>query len=288
MTDPILTYMPTPTAATFKLPSGSTDAHVHIFGPNNTFPYAASRGFTPVDAPKEALFAWHKQMGIDRCVIVNTLLHGYDNSVVEDAIIASKGRYLGIALVQIDVTDAELKRLALAGFRGVRFHFMPGYKVHETPEQIIALTKRLEPLGMHLQLQLHAQYAKELMPLLKQSAVTIVMDHMGRIDAKLGMDHAYFQDFCRLLDLPGFMVKVSGIDRIDSNPPYEQGIPFARHLVRQYPEQCLWGSDWPHPNHTHIPDDGMLVDALAQIAPKPDVLHQLLVDNPQKLYRFTA
>ena len=288
MADPILTYMPIPTQATFKLPSGSTDAHVHIFGPNNTFPYAASRGFTPVDAPKEALFTWHKQMGIDRCVIVNTLLHGYDNSVVEDAIIASKGRYLGIALVQIDVTDTELKRLALAGFRGVRFHFMPGYKVHETPEQIIALTKRLEPLGMHLQLQLHAQYAKELMSLLKQSVVTIVMDHMGRIDAKLGMDHAYFQDFCRLLDLPGFMVKVSGIDRIDSNPPYEQGIPFARHLVRQYPEQCLWGSDWPHPNHTHVPDDGMLVDALAQIAPKPDVLHQLLVDNPQKLYRFTA
>ena len=288
MTEPILTYMRTPSEAKFKLPNGATDAHVHIFGPNDKFPYAESRGFTPVDAPKEALFAWHKKMGIDRCVIVNTLLHGYDNSVVEDAIVASKGRYLGIALVQIDVSDAELKRLAQAGFRGVRFHFMPGYKVHETPEQIIALTKRLEPLGMHLQLQLHAQYAKELMPLLKQSAVTVVMDHMGRVDATLGIEHPYFQDFCRLLELPGFMVKISGIDRIDSKPPYEHGIPFARYLVRNYPERCLWGSDWPHPNHTHVPDDGMLVDSLALIAPKPDLLHQVLVDNPQKLYRFFA
>mgnify|MGYP000063519903 CR=1 FL=1 len=288
MTAPILTYMPTPSAATFKLPSGATDSHVHIFGPNSQFPYAETRGFTPVDAPKEALFAWHKKMGIDRCVIVNTLLHGYDNSVVEDAIIASKGRYLGIALVQIDVSDTELKRLAQAGFRGVRFHFMPGYKVHETPEQIIALTKRLEPLGMHLQLQLHAQYAKDLMPLLKQSAVSVVMDHMGRVDATLGIEHEHFQDFCRLLELPGFMVKVSGIDRIDSKPPYEQGIPFARYLVRNYPEKCIWGSDWPHPNHSHVPDDGMLVDSLALIAPKPDLLHQVLVDNPQKLYRFTA
>lgn len=288
MTEPILTYMRTPSEATIKLPVGATDTHVHIFGPSHVFPYAKSRGFTPADAPKETLFAWHKKMGIDRCVIVNTLLHGHDNSVVEDAMRAAKGRYLGIALVQTDVSDAELKRLAQAGFRGVRFHFMPGYTVHETPEQIIALTKRLEPLGMHLQLQLHAQYAKALMPILKQSAVTVVMDHMGRVDASLGIEHEHFQDFCRLLELPGFMVKVSGIDRIDPHPPYEQGITFARYLVRHYPDRCVWGSDWPHPNHTHVPDDGVLVDSLAAIAPKPDVRHQLLVDNPQRLYRFSA
>ena len=199
-----------------------------------------------------------------------------------------RGATLVLLWCKIDVSNAELKRLAQAGFRGVRFHFMPGYKVHETPEQIMALTKRLEPLVMHLQLQLHAQYAKDLMPLLKQSAVSVVMDHMGRVDAKLGIEHQHFQDFCRLLELPGFMVKVSGIDRIDSIPPYELGIPFARYLVRNYPERCIWGSDWPHPNHTHVPDDGALVDSLAQIAPKPDLLHQILVDNPQKLYRFSA
>jgi 2-pyrone-4,6-dicarboxylate lactonase len=50
----------------------------------------------------------------------------------------------------------------------------------------------------------------------------------------------------------------------------------------------VWGSDWPHPNHTHIPDDGVLVNALAQIAPEPALLQQLMVDNPQKLYRFSA
>jgi predicted TIM-barrel fold metal-dependent hydrolase len=31
-----------------------------------------------------------------------------------------------------------------------------------------------------------------------------------------------------------------------------------------------------------------LVSALAQIAPKPDVLHQLMVSNPMRLYRFSA
>jgi 2-pyrone-4,6-dicarboxylate lactonase len=84
------------------------------------------------------------------------------------------------------------------------------------------------------------------------------------------------------------MVKVSGIDRIDAQTPYRQGIPFARHLVTTYPDRCVWGSDWPHPNHTHIPDDGVLVNALAQIAPEPALLQQLMVDNPQKLYRFST
>jgi len=286
MSETIQTYLANPSPTTLKLPKGSTDTHVHVFGPADKFPYAESRGFTPVDAPKEALFSLHKKLGIERCVIVNTLLHGDDNRVVEDAIQAAEGRYLGVALTPIDISDAELKRLASVGFRGLRFHFMPGYKIDYTPEQVIALTRRMEPLGLHLQLQMHAMHAKALTPLLKQSAVTVVMDHMGRVDAQLGLEHEHFKDLCHLLEQPGLMVKVSGIDRIDAQPPYLQGIPFARYLVKTYPDRCVWGSDWPHPNHTHVPDDGVLVDALAQIAPEPALLHQLMVDNPQRLYRF--
>ena len=288
MSEAIQTYMLSPSPATLQLPRGATDTHVHIFGPASNFPFAEPRGFTPADAPKEVLFALHKKLGIDRCVIVNTLLHGYDNSVVEDAMRAAEGRYLGVALTPIDPSDAELKRLAAVGFRGLRFHFMPGYKTDYSAEQVIALTRRLEPLGMHLQLQMHAMYAKELAPILKQSAVTVVLDHMGRVDASLGVDQPQFRDLCHLLEQPGFMVKVSGIDRLDDQPPYHLGISFARHLVMNYPDRCVWGSDWPHPNHTHVPDDGMLVSALAQIAPEPALLQQLMVDNPQRLYRFAA
>ena len=47
----------------------------------------------------------------------------------------------------------------------------------------------------------------------------------------------------------------------------------------------LWGTDWPHPNLTdHMPDDGLLVDYLPQIAVTPQQQHQLLVANPMRLY----
>jgi len=60
----------------------------------------------------------------------------------------------------------------------------------------------------------------------------------------------------------------------------------ARKLVDSFPDQCVWGSDWPHPNHTHIPDDGVLVQSLSLIATEPALMQKVLVDNPKRLYGF--
>ena len=124
-----------------------------------------------------------------------------------------------------------------------------------------------------------------------RTVVPVVIDHMARVDATKGIDHADFQQLCRLLESQRFHVKVSGIDRIDAHgssrsTPYSDGIKLAQHLVSHFPGQCVWGTDWPHPNHTHIPDDGVLVNSLSQIAPSPELLKTLLVDNPARLYRF--
>ena len=82
-------------------------------------------------------------------------------------------------------------------------------------------------------------------------------------------------------------MKVSGADRISKlGPPYADAIPFAQKLVADFGDRCVWGTDWPHPNHTHVPDDAQLVDILAEIAPSPAALQALMVDNPQRLYKF--
>ena len=115
---------------------------------------------------------------------------------------------------------------------------------------------------------------------------------MGRVDATLGAEHADFQGLMRLLEHPHVHVKVSGIDRIQATARagsgYPLGVDLARTLVQRFPSQCVWGLDWPHPNHTHIPDDAELVNALRSMAPTPELLQRVLVDNPQALYRFEA
>ena len=46
----------------------------------------------------------------------------------------------------------------------------------------------------------------------------------------------------------------------------------------------LWGTDWPHPNLKEVPDDGVLADLVAQMAPGEAERKALLVDNPARFY----
>ncbi|MGB7543034.1 MAG: amidohydrolase family protein [Burkholderiales bacterium] len=287
MNDPVPSYLASPSRPRLRLPAGACDAHVHVFGPHGRFPFAENRPFTPADAPKEKLFSMHARMGIERCVIVQSTCHGFDNAVVADAIAAKNGAYCGVALAPTTVGDAELRRLDALGFCGVRFNFMKHLGKAVRIDEVIALGKRLADLGWHLQAHFESSLIEELAPWLKRSAVPVVIDHMGRVDASLGIDQPDFGALLELMRDDRFRIKVSGAERISRKPaPWEDAIPFARKLVAEFGDRTLWGSDWPHPNLASIPDDGMLVDLLSEIAPSAAQRQALLVDNPQRFYRF--
>lgn len=283
----------TPSKPKLKLPPGACDAHVHVFGPRARFPFADGRNYTPSDATKEMLFALHARLGIQHCVIVQPNCHGYDNAVTEDAIAATGQAYKGIALVKPDVSDAELKRLSAAGLCGARFHYMRHLAKGPSIDDAINLGKRLADIGWHLQVHMEASLIAELTPAILRSACPVVIDHMGRVDASLGLEQTAFTALLKLMDNKNIWVKVSGADRstrqnTSIGPPYADAVPFARKLVAEFGDRTVWGTDFPHPNHTHIPDDGWLVDILAEIAPSESQRQALLVDNPQRFYKFAA
>lgn len=284
------THMAKPSKPKLALPPGACDAHVHVFGPGARFPYAAGRATTPADAPKEALFALHELLGIERCVIVHTAAHGTDNRATADALAAKGGTYRGIALVPTTIADNDLKALDTAGFRGARFHYMRHLTPGAAIEDVVAFSKRLADIGWHLQIHMEAELIAELAPALHRSAVPVVIDHMGRIDASLGLDQPNFRALLSLLDDSNVWVKVSGADRVTrQGPPYADAVPFARKLIAAAGDRAVWGLDWPHPNHQGpIPDDGQLIDLIAEMAPDAHARQALLVDNPQRLYRFST
>jgi len=280
------TFDTNPSMPRLRLPAGSWDTHCHIFGPKARFPFARTSKIDPADAAKEQLFALHAMLGIERCVIVQSAVHGTDNRVIEDALLAKPGVYLGIALLPVTVTDAELRRLDRLGFRGVRFNFMRHLHQAASIEEVIALGSRLADIGWHLQIHMESTLIEAMTPILKRSPVPVVIDHIGRVDAGLGLEQAPFQSLRRLLENDGLWVKVSGCDRITrAGPPYADALPFARGLVAEYPDRVLWGTDWPHPHHAGpIPDDGLLVEIIAEMAPFEDLRRQLMVENPRRLY----
>ena len=193
-------WMASPSKPKLKLPPGACDAHVHVFGPRQHFPFAEGRYYTPSDATKEMLFALHERLGIQHCVIVQPACHGTDNSVTTDATVATGQAYKGVGLVPLTVSDVELKRLDAAGLCGARFHYMTHLGQGPGINEVVAFAKRLADIGWHLQIHTEAELIAELTPALKRSPVPVVIDHMGRVDASLGLDHPHFRALLALLD----------------------------------------------------------------------------------------
>ena len=280
-------YHPNPAKPKFRAPHGAVDAHCHVFGPGDVFPYSPKRKYTPADAPKEQLFALRDMLGFDRNVIVQASCHGTDNSAMIDALDAAGEKARGIAVVDTDISLDELKVMDHAGVRGVRFNFLKRL-VDSTPrENYMRVAEKVVKLGWHIVIYFEAPELKELTPFITSLPSIVVVDHMGRPDVDLGTDHSQWLRFLRLMDEhENIWVKVSGPERLSKlGPPYDDVVPFGKTLVERYPERVLWGTDWPHPNmETHVPDDGLLVDFIPRIATSQDLQQKLLVENPMRLY----
>jgi 2-pyrone-4,6-dicarboxylate lactonase len=284
---PYIPFHPNPSKPRFKVPRGAVDAHCHVFGPASRFPYAPERKYTPVDAPKEKLFALRDFLGFEKNVIVQASCHGSDNAALVDALINSNDKARGIAVIGEDISDRELKEMDAAGVKGVRFNFVKRL-VDFTPRDVLErIAARIAPLGWHIVVYFEMPDLPDLAPFFTALPTAIVVDHMGRPDVKKGVDHPEFQLYLRLLDRhTNIWSKVSCPERLTiAGPPYEDVVPFARTLVERFPDRLLWGTDWPHPNMpVEAPDDGVLVDVIPKIARTPDLQQALLVDNPMRLY----
>jgi 2-pyrone-4,6-dicarboxylate lactonase len=284
-----------PAKPTFKLPPGAVDAHCHVFGPGDVFPYAPERKYTPCDASKVQLFALRDHLGFDKNVIVQATCHGSDNRALVDALKASKNKARGVATVNRHVTDAELQDIHAAGVRGTRFNFVKRLADFTPREVLLEIANRIAPLGWHVVVYFEATDLPELYDFFTALPTTVVVDHMGRPDVTKPVDGPEFELFVRMMrEHPNIWSKVSCPERLSVTGPkalngeqraYRDVVPFAKRLVETFPDRVLWGTDWPHPNlKDHMPDDGLLVDFIPQIATTPELQQKLLVDNPNRLY----
>lgn len=276
---------PSPSRPAFAMPPGACDTHCHVFGPASRFPYAEGRRYTPPDAPVESLMALHRHLGISRAVLVQASAHGTDNRAMLDAIAHDPANLRGVAMVDPDIGDDQLRRLDLAGVRAVRYNFVRHLGGAPDYGTIERMARRIARLRWHLVLHLDADDIVEHDAFLRSLPVPFVIDHMGRVDAAHGRGQPAFVLLLALLRDAQAWVKVSGVERICSDPAdYGDAIPFAATLVEQAPDRVLWGTDWPHPNVRAMPDDGALVDLVPKIAPDPALQRKLLVENPSRLY----
>jgi predicted TIM-barrel fold metal-dependent hydrolase len=205
-----------------------------------------------------------------------------------DAIERGQGRYAGVAMIDETFSDAEIRLLHDKAVRGTRFNFVAHLGGAPDLDVFWRVVDRVAPLGWHIVLHFDASDLQQYVGLLDRMPCPYVIDHMARVPVVGGIDQEPFQALLALLGDERAWVKISGAERLtaDGPPPYDDVVPFAQALIAAAPHRVLWGTDWPHPNVRHMPDEGDLVDLLAQFAPDEATRNRILVDNPERLYDF--
>lgn len=287
ITEGYLPFHPSPKKPGAALPAGACDAHCHVFGPADRFPYADSSTYVPVDAPADKLFELHRHLGLSRSVIVQASCHGTDNRSMLDALQRGGENYRGVAVVADDIDEQHLADMHAVGVRGVRFNFVKRLGGGKPLAVYRRILTRIAALNWSVVVYLEAGDLPELFEFLKAIPVPVVLDHMARVPVEQGRQSVAFRQLTSLLANDNFWVKISCPERLSkAGPPYLDVDELTRALLARYTDRILWGTDWPHPNmKSHMPDDGLLVDRLVAVCDNDSALLQkVLVINPSRLY----
>jgi len=306
--EPYVRQDPNPNSLVFNMPEGAIDSHMHVIGPFDRFPLSPKTKYEPFPA------TWQEQkqilidkMGFWGYVVVQATCHGTDNEVVVDALENMEGRAAGVVSVDENVTADELKRLHTAGVRGVRFAFLPHIASETTPADVIRrIAEKIQPLGWHTDLYFQPDTFDVMQPLIRSLPTPVIIDHMGRPDVKVPVEkNAYFQQLLELgASRNDIYWKVTSPDRYTRSARPEDwpiALPFAHELLRHFPGNVITGTDRPRPNMNTVivtgrgnppnkmPNDGDIANSWIWPAAHkdPEVLKQILVTNPRKLYHFS-
>lgn len=285
----------------FRAPRGACDCHIHVIPDSAQYPFAAGRSYTPPLATLAQLQAMHRQLGIERFVIITPSIYGVDNRVTVDTLRQLPAQARGVAVIDETVPDAELERMAQAGVRGVRFNM----EVHRQADPFVFLRKldataeRIKHLGWHIQANVRLSVIEALADRLAALPVMLVIDHFGHPRTDLGVDQPGMGALLDLLRSGRSYVKLSAVYISSAAADYADLTPFAQACIEANTERVLWASNWPHPDLRHtaerspfditpyrVVDNEQIFNLLPQWTTDPTVQHAMLVDNPARLYGF--
>jgi len=275
-------------APRLKAPANACDCHHHIYDAVR-FPQPA-HATAPLqpNSRVEEYRLLQRRIRSTRSVVVTPSAYATDNRVTLDAIAQFGSHARGVAVVRTDVTDAELKELAVGGIKGIRFSLTTPSTAATTIDMIEPLSKRVVALGWHVQINMTADQIAAAETLWNRLPSPIVFDHIGHIPGSAGSSHPAYTVMRRLIDKGRTWVKLSvTYDNTNDGPPgYGDIVRLGQALVKAAPERLVWGSNWPHPNEPRKPDDALLFDLMSRWAPDEATRNRILVENPTTLYGF--
>ena len=279
----------------FRAPPLACDAHFHVFGPEEHYGYGGELRYKPPFAPLDAYMALAGRLGFERFVFVQPSAYGLDNSCMLDAM-RQVGTQRCRGIVDVDeqvVAEDTLQAWHRLGVRGIRINVSPIRKpeaglADSMRPRIRRLAVLAERLGWHLDFLIPGWLVRDLLSDLRSLPVEFTVAHLGLFPATDGPSQPGFQQFLELVREGRCWVKLTGIYRMSTAPDFADVAPMARALIEARPDRLIWGSDYPHLSFHDWVGTIQLYNKLAEWAPEALLRRQILVDNPQALFGFSA
>lgn len=277
--------------------TGGCDTHVHVIGEAKAYPMVVERQYTPGFAGVADLQAHLNRLGLTRAVIIQPSVYGTHNECLLDALSTMAGHARGVAVLDMHTSAAVLQTLDAQGVRGIRLNLESAGEHNSVKLQIALQTwaPRLADLGWHIQVYAPLAVTLSCAPLIAQLPVPVVLDHFAlwhdasctSLESKCLLD---------LLAQGKIYIKLSASYRSPMNDAQALHA-VSQRLLATRPDRLLWATDWPHTNREpgrdphevsgyHNIKAESLQHELWQWLPTPEARQQVLVNNPNQLYRF--
>src|SRR5499427_2916557 len=200
-----------------KAPAGACDCHHHIY--DTRFPFSRPGARMVADSHVSDYRLLQRRLGITRNIVVTPTpfpASVADNLVTLDALKAFGANARGVAIVYPEITDAELKTLADAGVRGIRFSLAASGASPPIPAVMIdtieSMSKRVDAVGWHVQFNVDATQIVAIEALLNRLPSQMVFDHMGHMPQPAGIEHPAYKVVRGLIDKGRTWIKLSVTD----------------------------------------------------------------------------
>src|SRR6185369_2601963 len=193
----------------------AVDCHAHVM--RRDAPLAPDRHSVPKrDCTVEEYLDVLDANGISQGVLTAPSFYGADNSLLLDALDRAAGRLRGTVIVDPGIARASLAAMGARGAVGIRLNWFRRSALPDVSDTgYRQLFANVRDLGWHVEIYLEGPLLAKVLPAIRDSGATVVVDHFGSPDPARGVACAGFQ---AVLDGVG-----TGDTFVKLSAPYRQG-----------------------------------------------------------------
>lgn len=265
------------------------DCHAHIMAVD--FPLAPEIHSRPLrDVGTEEYLSVLRAHDISHGVLTAPSFYGHNNALLLDALNSHPNQLRGTVIADPNLEKRELEhqllRMREQSVVGIRLNWIKKNAIPDIDsygyKTLLGLAKDLD---LHIELFLEDHLQEQVVPQILASGATLVLDHFGNPDPKLGINSVSFQNTLKGLADGQVWVKLSAPYRLG----YLDGVsiqPYVDALLAANPKQLVWASDWPWLSHENQFTYADCITWIKSSVPSPAVWEDIFIHNPKSLFHF--